>query len=231
MEKRDHAGETMKYLLLLLFTLTAVSCDNSGSLLKKGSVNLALGDYTRARQCFETVVDRHPASATARIGLGKALLQEYTASPRDTELLVGSITQLEAARTLRADTTVEQLLSVVWLKRANVLIGGLDTVAALQALSRSTALDPAAAQPVNLAGILYFHRGERDKALNLFRKVIALDTGSISGRFNAGLVLWTDGNYAAAYDFFFAAAQRAPDEREILLWAARAKNQTIGKTP
>ncbi|MBN1761100.1 MAG: tetratricopeptide repeat protein [Chitinispirillaceae bacterium] len=221
----------MKHLLLLLLALIVISCDDSGNLLKKGSVHLALGDYIRARECFASEVDRHPSSAAARIGLGKALLQEYASGSRDSTLLVRSITQLEAARTLRPDTVVEKLLSLVWLKRAEGLLAAADTVTALQALSRSTSLDHASAPPVNLAGILYFHRGERDKALNLFRKVITLDTASVSGRFNAGLVLWTDRNFTVAYDYFFAAAKRSPDNPEILLWAARAKKEAAGGTP
>jgi tetratricopeptide (TPR) repeat protein len=212
----------------ICIALCMASCDRTGTLLEKGSVNLSLGDYRRARACFEAAVDRHPSSATARLGLGKALLQEYCACPSDSGALAGSLTQLEAARTLRPDTAVETLLAAAWFKRAEALLDALDTIAALQALSRSISLDPSSAKPVNLAGILYFRRGDRGKALNLFRKVIAIDTASVSGRFNAGMVFWADSDWTAAYDHFFGAAQRSPGDREILLWAARAKQRASG---
>jgi tetratricopeptide (TPR) repeat protein len=95
----------------------------------------------------------------------------------------------------------------------------------MAALSRSTSFDPAATGPVNLAGILYFNRGDHEKALNLFRKVITSDTSSAQGYFNAGMVLWADSNYAAAYEYWYKAALRSPDDKEILTWAALAKNK------
>jgi tetratricopeptide (TPR) repeat protein len=217
----------MKRLIAGIIMAAAVACDTTDALLEKGSLNLELGDYQRARTYFEAAVDRRPALASARLGLGKALLQEHYALPGDSTTLIKSLTQLEAARTLSTDTTIERLLGSVWFKRADGLLAGRDTIAALQALSRSISLDPLSVKPVNLAGILYFHRGEHDKALNLFRKVIAIDSSSVSGYFNSGMVSWVDSNFTAAYDFFFRAAQRSPGDQEILLWAARAKQSAV----
>jgi tetratricopeptide (TPR) repeat protein len=213
----------MKRLFTGILLIAAVACDTTDALLEKGSLNLELGDYQRARTYFEAAVDRRPALASARLGLGKALLQEHYALRSDSTTLIKSLTQLEAARTLGPDTAIERLLGSAWFKRADGLLAGRDTIAALQALSRSISLDPLSVKPVNLAGILYFHRGEHDKALNLFRKVIAIDSSSVSGYFNSGMVYWVDSDFTAAYDFFFRAAQRSPGDREILLWAARAK--------
>jgi len=229
MEKGDHAGKKIGLTACLLALLAAGSCDRTHKLLEKGSLNLELGDYRRARCAFEAVVDEHPTSSPGRLGLGKALLQQFSVQPRDSMLLVECLTQLEAARTLDSGREVEKLLGIVWFKRAHGLLAAGDTIAALQALSRSTSLDPASSGPVNLAGILYFHRGETEKALNLFRKVTSMDSASVSGYFNAGMVYWADGNYRLAYDCFFKAAQRSPDDKEILMWAASAK-QRIGRT-
>ncbi len=229
MEKRPEVGKKIKLSASVIFMLMAsVSCNRPDALLEKGAVNLELGDYLRARAAFEAAVDRYPTSVPARIGLGKALLQEFSAHPADSMALIGSLTQFEAARTLRPDSIVEKLLAVAWFKRADGHLVHCDTIATLQALSRSISLDPASVKPLNLAAILYFHRGEHDKALNLFRKVTALDSASVSGYFNAGMVHWSDSNFTAAYDCFFKAAQRSPGDREILMWAARAKQQ-IGR--
>ncbi len=210
-----------------LIVMTA-SCNGVDHRLENGAENLALGDYKRARIHFEAVVDKKPSDYAARLGLGKALLQEFSAHPGDSALLLDCLTQLEAARTLRPDKEVEKLLSEVWFKRAIALLARHDTLAAMTALSRSTGFDPSASKPVNLAGILYFHRGETDKALNLFRLVMAIDSNSVNGYFNAGMVCWADGNYAAAYDYWYKAALRAPNDKEILTWTAMAKKRTAG---
>jgi Flp pilus assembly protein TadD len=208
------------------------SCNRLDGLLEKGTVNLQLGDFVRARAAYEAAVDHYPTSSQARLGLGKALLQEYSVRPGDSALLMNCLTQLEAARTLHPDSAVEKLLGIVWFKRADGCLAKADTVAAMQSLSRAIALDPHATGPVNLAGILYFHRGDHDRAINLFGKVTAMDSNSVSGYFNAGMVHWADSNFTAAYDCFFRAAQRAaPGDREILLWAARAKQAGANGAP
>ena len=209
--------------LTVIISVILLFCNGTGSRLDKGAVNLELGDYLRARACFESVVNTHPSSVKARLGLGKALLQQWTVMPIDTTLLSGALVQLEAARTLQAGEEVEQLLGSVWCQRADVCLGTGDTVAALKALSRATSLDPKAVRPLNTAGILYFHRGERTKALNLFRLITTIDTASVSGFFNMGMVFWSDSNYQRAAEAFFEAVRRSPDDRQLLRWAALAK--------
>jgi len=210
-------------IVLFLFVVSLVSCGRTGSLLDKGNVNLQLGDYKRARSCFEQVVNKHPSSGQARLGLGKALLQQWTVMPGDTMLLSDALVQLEAARTLLAGDELERLLSTVWCQRAEVNLDNGDTVMALKALSRATSLDPKSTRPLNMAAILYFHRGEQKKALNLFRMITTIDTASVSGWFNMGMVFWADSSYQRAADAFFEAARRSPDDQEVLRWAALAK--------
>jgi tetratricopeptide (TPR) repeat protein len=82
--------------------------------------------------------------------------------------------------------------------------------------------------PVNLAGILYFNRGDHDKALNLFRMVISIDSTSVQGYFNTGMVYWDERNFSSAYDYWYKAALRSPDDKEVLTWAAMAKKQIEG---
>lgn len=222
----------MNRILVCFLTVSLLFCNRTSSLLDKGAVNLELGDYRRARSCFEEVVNRHPASARARLGLGKALLQQWTTTPADTVLLSRALVQLEAARTLRVGDEVERLLSTVWYRRAEVCLGGGgDTVAALKALSRATSLDPKATRPLNMAAILYFQRGEQAKALNLFRLITTIDTASVSGWFNMGMVYWADSSYHRAADAFFEAARRSPDDQEVLRWAAMAKKYTAESVP
>jgi tetratricopeptide (TPR) repeat protein len=217
-------------VIALALGFVPISCGHVDPRIEKGITNLELGDYKRAHVHFEAALDKQPSSFVARLGLGKALLQEFSAHPEDSDgtLLMDCLTQLEAARTLRPGGGVEKLLSVVWFKRANALLAHHDTLAAMAALSRSTGFDPKASKPVNLAGILYYHRGEPDKALHLFAMVMAMDSVSVNGYFNAGMVHWAQGNYALAYDFWYKAAKRAPEDKEILRWAALAKLRSAG---
>lgn len=222
MEKGNYGGKVSIGLLagILLFI---ASCTTTDSLLEKGEAHLTLGDFTRAERCFSDAINRVPRSRHARLGLGKALLQRHAFYPEDTGLIAEALVQLEAARTLHPDSTAEKLLSIVWCQRAEVSLGSGDSVAALKALSRSTSLDPESTKPLNMAAILYFHRGESLKAINLFRLITTIDTASVSGWFNMGMVFWADSSYRQAADAFFKAAQRSPDDKEVLQWAARAK--------
>jgi len=225
MEKRYLNNPIIVTIITLLVCMN-FSCNRIDTHIKKGTTNLDLGDFNRARTHFEAVLEQEPSNFYARLGLAKSILQQYSMYQTDTLLIFDCITQLEAARTLRPEKEVEKLLSIVWFRRANILLSNKDTITAMAALTRSTGFDPSATGPVNLAGILYFNRGDHEKALNLFRKVITTDTVSAQGYFNAGMVLWADSNYRAAYECWYKAALRSPDDKEILTWAALAKNMT-----
>jgi hypothetical protein len=54
---------------------------------------------------------------------------------------------------------------------------------------------------------------------------MAIDSSSVNGYFNMGMVYWADSNYALAYDYWYKAALRAPEDKEILTWAAMAKKR------
>jgi hypothetical protein len=54
---------------------------------------------------------------------------------------------------------------------------------------------------------------------------VKIDSASASGYFNAGMVHWAAGNYPLAFDFWYKAALRAPEDKEIVTWAAMAKKR------
>jgi tetratricopeptide (TPR) repeat protein len=218
-------------LIILVMTAAVVVCDRTNSYIKLGSANLKMGDYKRARRYFNAVIDKQPSNYTARLGLGKALLQEISVHSEDSILILDCLTQLNAARSLRPDKEVEELLSVVWFKRATALLGFHDTLAAMSALSRSISFDSKAGKPVNLAGIIYFHRGDKEKAMNLFRLVTTIDSSSPHGFFNIGMLYWAERNYTLAYEFWYKAAKRAPEDREVLKWTAMAKKKIGAVSP
>lgn len=228
-KKRHLLLEKLKSFFFCFGFVFNFFCSKTTSLLEKGKINLELGDYMRARGYFEAEVNKNPSSAEARLWLGKALMQQFAAQPEDSSLLINCITQLEASRTIEPGNEVEKILSIAWFKRAKYLVNRKDTISAIRAISRSISLDPKATGPLNLAGTLYFYRCETSKALNLFKLVIKTDTNSVSGYFNTGMVYWADSNYSEAYSHWCKAAILSPEDREILVWAARARERISRK--
>lgn len=217
----------MKKTFLLFFLLCAglllSGCKSRD--IEKGEVCLKLGDYPLAIAFFSDVVRRHPDSYEARLGLGKALLQQGCANASDTGAWKSAIIQLEAAATLSPQDNVRPLLSEAYLKRAHILLAGNDSIAALDALSRAIESDTRAIEPINLAGIIYFRMGETDKAEALFVKAIGLDSANAAVRFNLGMVYWHAGRYDDAHGQWYAALAASPKDKDILYWCALAEKK------
>ncbi|HEX3019268.1 MAG TPA: tetratricopeptide repeat protein [Chitinispirillaceae bacterium] len=211
----------MKIVNVIIAFVLLVNCTDD--LIQKGKRNLDLGDYQRAVYIFNKVVDRDPDCFDARLGLGKALLQQISVGTQRDELWIACLTNLEAARTLKPDTSIQKILSVAWHQRAVYLLECKDSSGALQSLLKSVEYDKTNAKPLNLAGILYFNKGDLDKAFTLFSLVTDLDTLSPSGYFNAGIVLWTQGDCPGSKRLWLDALVRFPENKDLLYWAALAE--------
>lgn len=206
---------------LLIGMLLMTGCVENN--IDRGNRNLALGDYERAKYFFSKVVDTYPENFEARLGLGKACLQQLASTSQNNALWNLCLINLEAARTLNPDQPVDTLLSVVWHQRAMYLLESRDSIRALQALMKSIEYDRTNAKPLNAAGLLYFKFKEYQKAFSLFTLVANLDTLSPVGYFNAGIVSWTIGNCVSARQLWLNALNRFPDNNDLLYWAAMAE--------
>jgi tetratricopeptide (TPR) repeat protein len=218
--KAIHTADIFCVCVAALFLFGCKSRD-----IEKGEVCLKLGDYPLASRFFSGEVLRHPDSYEARLGLGKALLQQGCANASDTGAWKNAIIQLEAAATLSPQDNIKPLLSEVYLKRAHSLLSGNDSIAALDALSHAIEYDNRAIEPINLAGIIYFRMGESDKAESLFAKAIGIDSANAAVRFNLGMVLWQAGRYDEAHAQWFAALAASPRDKDILYWYALAEKK------
>jgi Flp pilus assembly protein TadD len=207
---------------VLIPFILSVNCTDP--LISKGNKNLLLGDYPRAITLFSKAVDRDPNSFDARLGLGKAILQQLSVVVNASdEQWSACLTNLEAARTLDPSAPVDKILSVAWNQRAVELLNNSDTSSALQALMKSIQYDKKNAKPLNLAGVLYFCKGEQDKAFSLFSLVTQLDSLSPSGAFNSGIVAWSKGDCINARSIWRQALVRFSDDKELLYWTALAE--------
>jgi tetratricopeptide (TPR) repeat protein len=204
--------------ILLLAACTRIDIDKAETCLK-------LGDYPMAVRIFGEVLERDPQSYGARLGMGKALLQQAIDRAGDTVSWREACMHLEAARTLRPSAGLNGLLSQVWSQRAHILLAGADTIAALEALTRSIEYDPRRAEPLNAAGIIYFRLGEPEKARALFTQAAAADSLNPAVLFNLGMVAWHSGDIEKAHSCWLSGLTLSPEDQTMLYWFARAEKQ------
>jgi Tfp pilus assembly protein PilF len=136
-----------------------------------------------------------------------------------------AIMHFEAARTLNGKADVHTLLSQVWVERGVEQLHAGDTISALEALTRAIASDPESAEPLNLAGIVYFRTGRRQKAQLLFERAIQMDSTNSSSVFNLGMVHWEQHHFVQAHDFWLRALKLVPKDEEFLYWFAAAEKK------
>jgi tetratricopeptide (TPR) repeat protein len=201
-----------------IITILLLSC--SDHIIKQGNRNLELGDYQRAIHLFNTAVDRNPDSFDARLGLGKALLQQLSAGQQNDELWNGCIINLEAARTLNSSADVEKLLSIAWNQHAAFQLDIKDTSGAVHSLLRSIEYHKNNIKSLNLAGILYFRRNEIKKAFSMFSLVTHFDSTSPTGFFNTGMIYWASGDCTNARSAWKRALGRASSPNDLSAWIA-----------
>jgi tetratricopeptide (TPR) repeat protein len=210
-------------LLLSLTLLILISCGRGR--IEKGNICLRLGDYSMAIEFFTEELQRNPGSYHARLGLGKAYIQKAVALSDDSLMWDRALTNLEAARTVQPTEHIEKLLADAWAQRARIHLDNTDTLAALTALTRSIEYDHTATEPINLAGIIYFHLGDIDKAQILFEKAVALDSLQAAGYFNLGMVHWHRKEYEAAHEKWLTALNYSPEDEDIIYWFAFAEKK------
>lgn len=214
--------------LRTLFTgiIAALLAGCSEDLLRKGTIALELGDYPLAISFFSKRTEQHPGDAAARIGLGKAYLQKAADNPEDTLSWRSALRNLEAAHTLKkSDSTIAMLLAQAWTERGKQLLFTKDTVAAIEALSRSIAIDKRYPEPLNLAGIVYYQTGNASRARLLFERALTLDTAHIPTLFNLGMLNWEASDIAAAHALWLRALNHAPEDAELVYWFSAAEKR------
>ncbi len=218
------SGNALRISISMIVSLLHFSCISDRD-IGKGEVCLRLGDYTGAAAFFGEVLHRNPDSFSARLGLGKALLQQASLKNADSTLWSGALTHFEAARTIRPGGAVDTLLSEVWIVNGRRLLNRSDTIEALASLSRAIDLNPRSIEALNLTGIIYFRMGELEKARILFNRSLMTDTSRPFVHFNIGMVHWAADDLPGAYRSWFKALQLAPRDKDIVYWYTMAEKK------
>lgn len=214
----------MRQILLISFVLLSLQCSRSD--LQKGNIALELGDYELAIKFFSKILEKNPAKFEARVGLGKALLQKANDNPSDTMLWKKAIINFEAAQSLSPTTDISMILSEIWSKRASLLLHtSSDTVLALEAITKAISFDPRNTQALNLAAIIYFNLGRKDKAQVLLKKATEIDSTDPATIFNLGMVYWEEDSIKLAHSCWLKALKLSPEDEEFLYWFAAAERK------
>jgi tetratricopeptide (TPR) repeat protein len=215
-----------KTILIFAVAALAAIAGCSQSPVEKGATCLKLGDYERAQVFFNEALSDDPGNYAARLGMGKAFLQRAADNPGDTVSWRDACMHFEAARTLNpSGAALAPLLSQVWAERARRLLDKKDTISALEALTRAIGYAPRRAEPLNAAGIIFFRRGELDKAKALFSRAFFADSANTAVLFNLGMVAWGTGDFETAHGYWLRCLKLAPADETALYWFARAEKK------
>lgn len=212
------------YFLIFFLIMSVLLCTSSD--LQKGNIALELGDYELAIKFFSKVLEKNPADFEARIGMGKALLQKASDNPSDTMLWKKAIANLDAAHSINPTADISTLLSEIWSSRASLLLHkSSDTIGALEAITKAISFDPQNTAALNLASIIYFNLGRKDKSLLLLKKAIEIDSTDPATFFNLGMVYWEEDSIKEAHSCWLKALKLSPEDEEFLYWFAAAEKK------
>lgn len=217
----------MKKSVVLLLLFAAVifwGCGRSD--IESGNICLRLGDYEMAEHFFSAALYRNPANYSARLGMGKALLQRAAVHRSESvSLWKRGLVHLEAAQSINPAEDLRPLLSDVWYRRSSQLLGKGDTTGALAALTRSIEHDPENVQALNSTGILYFRLGEHFRAKEIFKRALVIDTTYTALHFNLGMISYQSGDMSTAHSYWLSALKSSPEDQDLMYWFAVAERE------
>ncbi|MBD3421628.1 MAG: hypothetical protein GF398_16045 [Chitinivibrionales bacterium] len=212
----------LKFCRVAVIVGSVVSnCTNTA--ISKGNSCLKLGDYHQAQVFFGKSLMRDPDDYYARLGMGKALLQQAVAESQDTSVWRKALIHLEASRTLRPRTFDIALLGQAWREAGRTRLSVADTVGGLQAYSRGLHYQPLDLGLINSIAIIYHASGYPQKAEVLFRKALRIDSTHAHTYFNLGMVFWQAGKKTLAHEQWLKALNFDAEDEDILYWFSLAE--------
>ena len=197
--------------------------DNRDALLGKGKALVYQGAYDAGITEFEAVLDSDPNNMAARIQLAQAYQKQYASDPqRYGNRLDDALSLIQTTEQLDANNA--ELLNVKGVVSAQ--LG--DAAGAKEALERAvtlyssmSAVDQATTQ-INL-GKVYLQLGERDSALQAFKRAVALNPASASAHNNVGATYFALGDCDQGIYELSQAVNLDPGSLEAMFNLGRAK--------
>jgi tetratricopeptide (TPR) repeat protein len=192
-----------------------------------------LGDYSRARQNWSTILDQNPADAEARYGLSIAFFSEAQKLDREHR---ASITQWESAlyefrillqidstQTIRAMASTS-LFQVARARYGEELFAQSDVL-----LDDAIRLDSTNWFAWNLKGLALEGLGRFDDAQASYEQILIRNPDFISAYVNLGNLHWSQGRIEDAWDDWSLGLQRDSTNVYLKHWVERAANKLLEK--
>ena len=214
---------TARFLLVAALAALLAACVDSAE--RRANEALALGDGERAARDFAKALDTDPTDTALRRGLGEALVLVARQKAVDGDDLPADWSK--AARELERsgkDSSVTPLVAEASLAWARSVLRRGDTDLAVAGLEARLDTAWGSRRERNLLAILLDHRGQRDKAAELFLGNAKEDSTDADAWFNLAMVEWASKRRILATEHLLLAAKHAPDDPEILFWLGKVSD-------
>jgi len=225
------------FLLLALASLLFLSCDHQESIRERGREALQVGDYSRAVQAWNELLDSKPGDHEARLGLATSWFSEAREIGRHHESDDAAMCWDHAARELRIlllQDSSEQVRSMASTSLFHLAKSRMDDNRlkdALDILSDATHLDTLNWFAWNLKGLVLEGLGRPDEARSMYEHVVASDPTFIAGYVNLGNLHWGQGEFKEALRDWSQGLKRDTANAYLHLWVERADEKLHGNTP
>ncbi|HNY29577.1 MAG TPA: hypothetical protein PKO15_01705 [Fibrobacteria bacterium] len=197
---------------------------------RKAVEALAAGDGPRAAREYAKALDESPGDTSLRRGLGEALILVARQKAEDGDDLPSdwSGARRELERSGR-DSSVSALIDEASLAWARAALRRGDTDLAIVGLEERMDSASGTRPERNLLAILMDHRGQREKASELFLENARKDSTDADAWFNLAMVEWARERRIEAAEHLLLAAKHAPDDPEILHWLGRITEKDFAR--
>jgi tetratricopeptide (TPR) repeat protein len=183
----------------------------------------SLGQMKQARRQYQTALGLKPDDAQGLYRMGRLMAKLGELEP--------AIKIIQQAVKLNPDLAeARSLLAAAYNKQGMALIGQGSLDAAREALAAGLQArgDPAVTEALgNNLGCLYVRQDRLDQAIGAFQEVLRQNPDVAQARYNLALIYYTQGDYQAASQEFFALKGIDPDlAGELANYRFRIKTST-----
>jgi len=216
----------LKFGIELLVIGLTLSCS---SLEKKAKDCLELGDYERAINLYNEMVDQSPKKFEGRYGLGLAFYQKaYALQERGVESRKQwqkSIEEMQFASRIGTVPSLPLNLANAHYRLAVVLDDQGESAQAKRNLEEVLRLNPSHTKALHRLGTLYLEAKEYQKARSTLQGVLELDPTFLSAYKNLGIALWAIGKIKEAAEIWEAGLTMEPNDSFLMEWSAKANKR------
>lgn len=204
-----------------------VAC--SGGDRERGRVALQIGDYQRAQEAWNNILDQHPDDPEARTGVAMACFS--AAQEKEREHLDADSAWWESLRTFRillridSSRTNRGLASTSLFQVARRRLAAERPDDAVRLLHEAVRLDSTNWFAWNLLALANESLGQDARALELYEHIIVHEADFVTAYVNLGNLQWRRGEILAAWENWSLGLELDSTNTYLQQWTARAEEQ------